>query len=154
MKLISYEKPYEKVDYIEVVNNYFKESNMKLPESFLEFLVCNGTGEGPHPGSYLNEFQIRRFYSFSDDCSQNVFHINEMLKEDGRISRNVFAFAVDMSGHGVFCLVLDGVLEGQVLLMDDDNILLKQDYSESDVSDDLFLDISFESFLNNLVDEE
>ena len=152
---IQYEEKHDPLDYDEEAKKFQKLFGYYLPRDYLEFLKMNGTGLFPAPGFYDNLMEVGVFYSFSiDDSSKdehNIVCVNNSLRANKRLTKNILAFAETSDSHNVFCLVIDGELKGKVLLLGDDNLLLKDGYKTSDIDEkEDVLEQSFSNFLSKL----
>ncbi|WP_444994842.1 SMI1/KNR4 family protein [Aliikangiella sp. IMCC44359] len=153
--MITYDEKHKVLDYEEEAKKFFNSIGYKVPEEYLDFLKENGTGLFPEPGLYDGLMEVGVFYSFSiendlDDI-HNIINVNKELQANQRISNNIVAFAETADSHNIFCLVLNGPLEGKVLLLGDDNLVLMNEYTASDLDEkEDVIDGSFSEFVSKL----
>ncbi|CCN72827.1 SMI1/KNR4 family protein [Vibrio nigripulchritudo] len=152
--IIQYDEKHEHLDY-DVESKKFKEiTGYQIPNEYLSFLKLNGTGLYPNPGLYDDLMEVGVFYSLCMNElgeEHNIFYENSILYSNGRLTRNVLAFAETLDSHNYFCIILDGKLKGKVALLGDDSFLLFDGYNASvlDEKEDL-LEHGFLDFLARL----
>ncbi|MCK7566027.1 SMI1/KNR4 family protein [Marinobacter xestospongiae] len=153
MVYIEYAEQSRVHDYAEEAKRFEEITGFRMPKEYLDFLKENGSGLFPEPGYYDDLMEIGKFYDFCiDDANGNgILNVNKSLQADGRLTSNVLAFAETSDCHNHFCLVLDGVWRGCVVLLGDDSILLWGDYQVSDLDEkEDVLDRSFSEFISKL----
>ena len=152
---IKYEVKHDVLDYVSEASKFKTAFGYELPEEYLTFLKENGTGLFPMPGYYDDLMEIGVFYAFSidekSDDEHNIVYVNKSLQANGRLTNNLLAFAETSDGHSLFCLVVDGELKGNILLLGDDNLLLNEGYMLSDINEkEDLIDQCFSDFLSKI----
>ncbi len=84
---------------IDLINEFEKEFNCKLPDDFIKCVKNNNAGR-PELNSFdtevTSERTIKKLLSFNKNDSENIWNANKILN---KIQANIIAFAMDSFGN-------------------------------------------------------